>query len=226
MNLTDAMLTPGAALWAHLVYWPLLAWAAWRAPWQRVQGRGSHVLFGAAVAVMLAWTLQAGLDDGLRLHMLGATLLTLMFGWHLAVVASFLVVLGVTIDGGAHAGAGSAWLALPLNALLLGLVPVTVSHGLYRLADRRLPNHFFVYIFLSAFFGAAVALGTAVLASTLVHAWLGVYSHEYLVYNYLRYFPLLAFPEAFITGMLMTVFVLFRPGWVWTFDDARYLHGR
>jgi len=34
------------------------------------------------------------------------------------------------------------------------------------------------------------------------------------------------FPEAFITGMLTALLVVFYPRWVLTFDDARYLQGK
>ena len=34
---------------------------------------------------------------------------------------------------------------------------------------------------------------------------------------------LLAWGEAFATGMLVTLMVVYKPEWVSTFDDARYL---
>ena len=36
----------------------------------------------------------------------------------------------------------------------------------------------------------------------------------------------LAFGEATLTGMLLTLAVAYRPQWVTTFDDARYLDRR
>jgi len=37
---------------------------------------------------------------------------------------------------------------------------------------------------------------------------------------------LLMVPEAFITGIVIALLVAFRPQWVSTFDDNRYLKGR
>jgi uncharacterized membrane protein len=37
---------------------------------------------------------------------------------------------------------------------------------------------------------------------------------------------LILFPEAFATGACMTLAVVYRPAWVVSFDDRRYLHGR
>jgi len=44
--------------------------------------------------------------------------------------------------------------------------------------------------------------------------------------QYFPYFVYLAFGEATVTGMLTTLLVVYRPGWVATFDDARYLRVR
>ena len=35
----------------------------------------------------------------------------------------------------------------------------------------------------------------------------------------------LGFGEAMVAGMLLTLFMVYRPTWVTTFDDARYLRG-
>ena len=218
MNFTNGLL-PVAWEWiAHLVYWPILIGAVWRAPWFHLRDSESlNVLLGMIVGVLLLWTMKAGFAEGLDLHLLGATLLTLMFGWQFAVIGMAVVVAGITAAGDA------GWWAFPMNALLLGVIPVAVSHGTFRLADRHLPNHFFIYIFLSAFFGAAAAIGVVGLISSGVLGLSGAYTAEYIHYNYLRYLPLIMFPEAFITGMLMTLFVVYHPRWVSTFDDARYL---
>lgn len=206
-------------LWlGHLLFWPLLWRAVRTAPWYHLRDAGSlHVLLGAVVAVLLVWTLQAGFAQGMNLHLLGATLLTLMFGWQFALLCMSVVLLGITLNG------GGGWIVFPVNALLLGAVPVLVSHGIFRFADRKLPNHFFIYIFLCAFFGAAISMGAVGIASSFVLHVSGVYTFEYINYNYLRYFPLLMFPEAFITGMIMTLLVVYYPRCVSTFDDARYL---
>jgi uncharacterized membrane protein len=36
----------------------------------------------------------------------------------------------------------------------------------------------------------------------------------------------MAWSEAFATGMLITLMVVYRPAWVATFDDRRYLLGK
>ena len=57
--------------------------------------------------------------------------------------------------------------------------------------------------------------------------WLaGAYSLEMLTTEYLPYFALLGFAEAWLSGAFITLFVVYKPEWVHTFDDARYLAGK
>lgn len=204
-----------------LVFALLLGAAAWRAPWHQLKESGSlNILLGMVVADMVIWMLKAGFAPGLSIHLLGATLLTLMFGWAFAILGISLVLVAHTIND------GGGWMALPLEIILLGAVPAIFSFALYRFVDSWLPNNFFIYIFLVAFFGAALAAASAVFATSLVQIASGAYSPDQVWHDYTRYALLIMFPEGFVTGMLMTLFVAYRPEWVSTFDDSRYLDGK
>ena len=207
------------AFW--LVFAITLVVAVWRAPWYHLKEFGSlNILLGMIVAVIVVWMLKAGFMPGLTVHLLGTTLLTLMFGWAFAILGITIVLVAHTIND------GTGWMALPLEILLLGAVPSLVSYALFRLVDTRLPNNFFIYIFIVAFFGAALAAASAVLATSLAQVISGAYSAETVWHDYTRYALLIMLPEGFITGMLMTLFVAYRPEWVSTFDDSRYLDGK
>ena len=88
---------------------------------------------------------------GLNLHLLGATALTLLFGPWFAILGLGLALLLATAWEG-------TWHAFALNGLLMAVLPVTISWWIYRLVDSKLPNHFFIYVFLNAFVGAGVAV--------------------------------------------------------------------
>ena len=222
MNLPDHLL-PSAWYWfAHALYVVVLGAAIYAAPWRRLKDSEQlHLWLGSCVALMLLWSfLKTGIRPGLNFHVLGATLVTLMFGPYLAVVSLSVVLLGVSFFG------YSGWQSFSANALLMGALPVTVSYAIYRLADSKLPNHFFVYIFVNAFIGAAMAMAATGLAATGMFALSGVYSADYLTSNYLPYYLLMGWSEALLTGMLGTLLVVFRPQWVATFDDARYIRNK
>jgi len=204
-----------------LVCATLLGVTIWRAPWHHLKESGSlNILLGMIVAVMVVWTLKAGFAPGLTIHLLGTTLLTLMFGWAFAILGISLVLVAHTIND------GGGWMALPLEILLLGATPAIFSFTFYRIVDSRLPNNFFIYIFIVAFFGAALSAAATVFATSLAQVGSDTYSPDQVWHDYTRYALLIMFPEGFITGMLMTLFVAYRPEWVSTFDDSRYLDGK
>lgn len=220
MNLVSSHIP---ALWSS-VLWLLLIGLFFliyrRAAWSMLKSPANlNVFLGATVALLGLWLINAGIRPGLNLHLLGATALTLMFRPWFAILALALVIAALTAYNG-------QFNAYPANLLLMGVLPVSVSWGIYRLVDGKLPNHLFIYIFLNAFFGAAITIATVGISATLLAAALGAYSIDYLLENYLPFYLLMAWAEAFATGMIMTLLVVYRPEWVATFDDRRYLQSK
>ena len=217
MNLVSANI-PAAWLWALWGLAALLGFMlARRANWSMLGDRANlNVFLAATVAVLGLWLIKTGIKPGLNFHLLGATALTLMFRPLFALLAVALITAAITLLHGEYAAFAANW-------LIMGAVPVAVSWGLYRLVDGKLPNHLFVYVFLNGFFGAALAVVAVGLASTAFAALSGAYALDYLLEDYLPFYLLMAWAEAFATGMLVTLLVVYKPEWVATFDDRRYL---
>ena len=218
MNLPDTLLGEEWYWAAWAVWLPLFARSLLKAPWGRLrESEQLNVWLGMIVLLTVIWSLKAGVKPGLSMHLLGATVFTLSFGPHLAFVGLSLVLLGITLNG------AGGFLAYAINALLMAGVSVWLSQAMYRLVVRFLPRHFFVYIFVNGFFAAALTVIGVGMVATLLLVVAGAYPLDYLVAEYLPYFLLLGFSEAWLSGMVMTLFVVYRPAWVGTFDDASYL---
>ncbi len=218
VHLTPELLPAGVAWAGNLIYILVLTVTAWKTPWWHLRiSEDTHVLMATCVTLLLIWSIEAGIAPGLNLHLLGVTLATLMFGWQFALLAITAVLLGDTVY------AGTGWGTFGWNGLLLACWPVAVSWWVLRVTRQYLPRHFFIYIFVAAFFGAAVTICLVGAASTGLMYLLGVYSWGQLVRDYASAYVLLVFPEAFLTGVMMTLFVIYRPSWVATFNDRCYL---
>jgi len=221
MNLSAALLPAAWYLAANVAMLAIGIWILRTAPWKRlVDGAFSHVWLGSCVALLVLWTIRPVALAGFDFHLLGATIVTLMFGPQLAIAGMALVMAGLVALGRADLHALSA------NVLVLAVLPAFVSHGVFRLSDRMLPRNIFVYIFVPAFFGAAVAMESASVAATGLRAVFGNPTEAMLAVEFLPYCFLLSFAEATLTGMLVTLMVVYRPAWIGTFDDARYLQPR
>ncbi len=175
-----------------------------------------NLWLGMIVALVLLWSLKASAQPGLSLHLLGANVFTLAFGPQLALLGLSIVLLCTSFND------GGAWFAYAANALILIGASVAFSHCLFQFLVSRLPRQYFIYIFVNAFLcGGLVILGVGCV-STFLLAAAGAYPLSYLLDVYLPYFLLLAFSEAWLSGGVLTLFVIYRPQWVGSFDDARY----
>ncbi|MFQ2749711.1 energy-coupling factor ABC transporter permease [Aeromonas caviae] len=176
-----------------------------------------HLCLGGAIVLVPLWTLRAGLHEGLEIHFLGLTSLTLLLGWRLALLAPCLTLLLLAYFG-----------VIPLadigwQALIGVALPVATSWLLFLGSWAWLPRHLFVYLFVAAFLGGALSISTKVIASALLMGVSGTYSWHTISADYLSIWPLLLFPEALLNGMTMTLLAVYRPHWVNTFFDREYL---
>lgn len=176
-----------------------------------------HLCLGGAIVLVPLWTLRAGLHEGLEIHFLGLTTLTLLLGWRLALLAPSLTLLILAYFG-----------VIPLTDIgwqaLIGVaLPVATSWLLFLGSWAWLPRHLFVYLFVAAFLGGALSISAKVIASALLMGVSGTYSWHTISADYLSIWPLLLFPEALLNGMTMTLLAVYRPHWVNTFFDREYL---
>ena len=205
---------------AALLLWLLLLIFSLRSPLLRTllaQPLYQHLCLGGAIALVPLWVLRAGLHEGLEVHFLGLTSLTLLLGWRLALLAPCLtlLILGYfdVIDL-----ADIGW-----HALIGVALPVATSWLLFLASWAWLPRHLFVYLFVVAFGGGALSISVKVVASALLMDMSGTYPWHTISADYLSIWPLLLFPEALLNGMTMTLLAIYRPHWVNTFFEREYL---
>ncbi len=222
LHIPSALL-PAWLIWlSNFLFLVLLAWAVKQAGWKEFVSKPEkqHVFFGAVVALLTVWGIKAGISPGLGFHHLGATLFTLMFGWPLAII-------GLTITMVASLALQAPdWASIGINGILSIVIPIMASYSILKLSHRYLPDNFFIYIFVCAFFGAGIAIAASRVSAVTLLSLISAYPEDKLIEETLQYLPLFMFPEAFVTGMLITIFVVYRPEWVATFDDERYLRGK
>jgi uncharacterized membrane protein len=192
----------------------LLLPALWLRPWRLLGHAGLQTPLLATLALLpLLWALPLWHAMPLQLQWSGACLVTLCLGWPLAVPVLTLV-------------GGLTWLITPASgpqalALLLwqGLVPATLALALGGALRRWLPHHPFVYVLGRGFLGTVVCLFAAQLMSLAAgHALPNIGTELSWVALWL-----MAWSDAFVTGMLTSIFMAYRPQWLATWSDPLYL---
>jgi uncharacterized membrane protein len=222
MNFT-ALVLPEAF---RLVGWLGLAILAWRwmmsGDWRRLLEPARLNLFlGATVAALALWQIRSGVRPGLSFHLYGVSAMTLMFGfWRASFAGVVILVINAVFGHGSFAELG-------FDALVQAALPAAVSWSVFRLLERYLPNNFFIYVLGNGFFGSALAVAAIGLITTAAMALAGAYTLEYLLSQYTPYAALLnSWAEAFSSGMAVTVMAVYRPAWLETFDDAKYIQNK
>ena len=213
-NLLPPLLVLGAGLMTlPFEPWTILRGPALRNPW-----------LAALVLLPWLWSMAARLPGALPVQLSLASLTVLMFGWPLAVWTWLgAAVAAAWLAQPAVFGHPLAWLLQASTiALWNGLVPGTIAL-LAGLATRRwLPHHLMVYILARGF-------GATLLAMSLT-GMLWVYTQPLPVGSdsgtLLLGRWLIAWGDAGATGMLTSIFVAFRPEWLATYSDRRYLPPR
>ena len=220
MEVDSSLLPAGWLLATYAVLVLTLLAAAVSAPWQRLrEAEMQHAWLGCMVALMVLWWIRAGVLPGLGFHFFAVTSVTLMFGWQLACLAAPAVLVA-----GIFTGHGD-FQSLGFNALILFCLPAAVTWLTHRLASRYLPWNFFIFVFINCYLAAVLAMLLTTTVVTTILATAGSVSAAYLFTDYLVFLPMMLLSEGFINGAIITVLVATRPGWVWTFDDSRYLRG-
>jgi uncharacterized membrane protein len=218
MGILNLPFSPVAAYVTMLTALVLIFRNARAAPWKRLEGPGAFSAWCfSVIALPLVWSMDVPVTNGIALHLLGMPLFVLMFGRRLAMVGLGISVIAYTAlqDG--------RWSNLGMNLMLLAVLPAYCGEIVMRATRRFFPHHIFVYLLGNGFFGAMVMLAAIDLISIAAHK---IWAATPLGPDTIAYMLLLAWVEAFLTGFLLTIFTVYRPAWVLTFDDAVYLHGK
>lgn len=203
-----------------------LAMSLWLRPWRMLSRQALEKdgpsepsplvtpLLATLVVLPWLWALPTLHRMPLQLQWSGACLVVLMLGWPLAIpalvaVGGIAAVLSPSLDW-ADAVGTIAW---------QGVVPATLALALGAVIRRLIGTQPFVYVLGRAFLGTAVCLFLAnVLGQWSGHSLPGVEGDLSLVARWL-----MAWGDAFVTGMLTAIFVAFKPEWLATWSDRLYL---
>lgn len=201
--------------WEWLPLLAALALALSMRPWHMLRGgQLTTPLLGSLTLFPWLWALPRMHTMPIPLLLSGSCLMLLMLGWPLAVPVICLVA---ALSGLISPAPVETLIA---NAFWIGVLPATLALWLGALLRRYAGPHVFVYTLGRGFI--ATALST--FGASLLGEWAGadlpnLESHLITTAHWM-----MAWGEAFMTGMLSAIFVAFRPQWLATWSDNLYLH--
>lgn len=186
-------------------------------PWRGVGAAGPPWPWLAWALVMpLFWVADRLVHVPLAQPLSGVCLLVLLAGWPLAMLAL------LPVAALAAFAAGLDTTTALHRAVWLGVVPGTLALGFGLALRRWLPHHLFVYILGRGFFGTALCTAAAGALSSWLHGVPDSLGAADVVLG--RW--LAAWADAWLCGMMVAIFVAFRPHWLATYTDRLYLPPR
>ena len=211
--------------WPALLTLAAAALAAAFRPWQTLRsGALRHPWLAVLVLLPWLWSTSAHLPGGLPVQLSMAALTVLMFGWPLAcwtwlpvaVAAAWLAHPAVAADP-------LAWARLAGElAWWNGVLPGSLALALGLATRRWLPAHPMVYILARGFASTLAAMAATGALWVLTQPLpAGADAGSLLLGRWL-----IAWGDAVTTGMLSAIFVAYRPEWLLTWSDRRYLPPR
>jgi uncharacterized membrane protein len=195
-----------------------LAASLFMQPWRMLRSADGKLelltpLLATLVILPWLWALPALHHSPLQLQFSGAPLVTLMLGWPLAVPTLVLV-------GGITCLISDTSVTSAISLVMWhGILPASFTLLLGAAVRRWLPHHLFVYVLGRGFIGSVLCL----FAASLLAQWMG---HEvpHINSTFSRVaLWLMAWGDAFLTGMFCAIFVAYRPQWLATWSDGLYL---
>jgi uncharacterized membrane protein len=186
----------------------------WLKPWRMLMGTELLTpLLATLVLLPWLWALPSLHNMPLQLHWSGAPLVTLMLGWPLAVLALMGVGIITTLISNTSVDTAAALIVWQ------GLLPATFVLLLGAALRRWVSHHPFVYVLGRGFLGSVLCI----FAASLLAQWTGHELPNVSSGLSLIAFWLMAWGDAFVTGMLCAIFVAFKPHWLATWSDNLYL---
>ena len=167
--------------------------------------------------MVILWLISVRMFDGLWLHFMGVTTVTLLVGWR------FTLLLGALASCVYALLISQPLAAVPAAWLVTVLVPASLSRLLVYWLRRRPQSNLFIYLLGAGFGGGALSsLGLAASGLCLL-ALVGQQAQVTAALENWPMITLIMFPEGFINGMVLSVIVVLNPEAVKTFDSDKYM---
>lgn len=178
----------------------------------------------AILFLAVAWNVSPTLPGqapgkfyGLIFHFYGASLLTAMFGPAIALSILFPVAFfGIYLIQGNYVEASQHY-------LMVCALPTFFAYIAIQIIQRFIPKHLFVLILGNGYVAAFVSvILTGALLLILKEIFAGAGNNIDLE-GWLLGLIIIAFMEGSLSGMLLAIFLIFRPNWVATYNEDAYM---
>ena len=192
--------------------------AVWTAPWRAFVNNIEqvNVLIGLFLLLTALWLLPVGVRDGLKLHLLGASLCVLIFDWQITLVMLSTIML-VELWKYEHNLS-----VLGIYGMVMIVLPIMATRVFFSLFQRFGIKSYFSFIWWNGYVCGFLIMMLVGLINGLLVWSLGQYSWFTFKQDYLAFLPVLSSSESVLTGAFISGLAVFMPNAVAYFDQDIY----
>ncbi|WP_370981329.1 hypothetical protein [Agaribacterium sp. ZY112] len=197
---------------------PLLLFCLYRAQWPSLFQSNArvHLAAGSCLSLGLLWKMLAlNINDIFLLSLNFVVSLSLIFGFF------FTIIIGAISLCFLHLISPLPWENIAFHFLINVTVPASVATLSLVILERTAAKNLFLYTLGLGFIGAMAASLASGLSSLAI-----LYSLNSTLFwptwDHAQYFFLLAFPQGFCNGMLISALAIWQPELLKTFDEKRW----
>lgn len=210
---------PSSILFTSILAAFLLLWFSIKnINWQRLQHYPFtlHTYFLWIITLTLFSFGRTGVLPGLTLHLYALTSATLVMGRYITYTAAIFSQILLWIIG------IEPLMLLGWNSLFYAALPIWFSAEFCRLLQKILPKNPFIFVLGAGFFGGILTMLIIMLTISLSLWILDIYPLSISWEKYLKFMPIIVYPEGFINGVIITTLVAFHSHIISTFDPDCY----
>jgi len=171
------------------------------------------------ILICALYAINVGVKPGMTIHWLGVMMTVMMFGPWVAIlllsVVHIFFAVGLGIGGIDTIG---------FNITVSALIPITIAYIIHTFSYYKWPRIVPVYIAQVGAGDLLCMLSVDIVMTILLNIYFDYPSFTIHEYSFLL--ALMGGMEALISTWIAAILICYLPGWLVTFNDEEYLHGK
>jgi uncharacterized membrane protein len=220
MHMTSGLLPDWLLILCDVLAGIALLVALWRVNWKFISSMATgHQIGVVFILICGLYAIDVGVKPGMTIHWLGVMMTVMMFGPWVAILllsaVHILFAFALNIGGIDTIG---------FNITVSALVPIIIAYSIHTFSYYKWPHIVPIYIAQVGAGDLLCMLSVDAIMTTLLYTFFDYPGFTIREYSFLL--GLMGGMEALISTWVAALLICYLPGWLVTFNDEEYIHGK
>ena len=220
MHMTSGLLPDWLLMICNVISVIAILMAIWRVDKKLISSpQIGHQVGVVFILICGLYAIYVGVKPGMTIHWLGVMMTVMMFGPWIAILllSTVHVLFAVALNIGDVDTIG-------FNIAVSVALPTFIAYAIHTFAYYKWPRIVPIYIAQVGFGDLLCMLSVDAVMTTILHIFFNYPNFTIREYSFLL--ALMGGMEALISTWIASLSICYLPGWLITFNDEEYLHGK